>query len=62
MDVCVFFLHKSQYVSTSNSCMSIHVHFFVCEFLHVKIAKTLSNMHTATGYMFWLFFIKLRYV
>ena len=43
-----FFLRKSHYLSSSKWYVSIDVHFFLCEFLHVKskkLAKTLSNIY-----------------
>ena len=46
---CAFFLHKSQYVSTSKMCVSIDVHLFFVQVLRVKtekLAKTLSNIYT----------------
>ena len=34
---CGFFLHKSQYMSTSRLCVSIDVHFYLCEFCVSKV-------------------------
>ena len=48
-----FFLHKSQFMSTSKLCVSIDAHFCVCMFLRVKsvkLAKTLSNIYIEGWY------------
>jgi hypothetical protein len=45
---CDFFLHKSQYVSTSKLCMSIDFAFFfvrVFAYQKWKSYKNLSNIH-----------------
>jgi hypothetical protein len=53
IDVVFFFSHKSQYISKSKLCVSIDVQFFLCASFCMsnvkKLAKNLSQIHTAVG-------------